>query len=279
MGSDSDSKSSSSSDSDKKEKKTKTPKTKKPKLVYCTSQSFQKRYNSLYNNKTHSNITLKIEASGETFHAHKLILSACSEFFENLTEDNYTFPKEEEEAAVKSLLKYYYEGSLEYSQESAVVSFMLLATKYKTKNLSEFKIPAKVLLNGIIGYIEKDLNNRVGEFDKLAESVDFKKMEKEDLTKMYAKKKWLQKSSTFLNQIILKDMSDDESGSEKDSEEEEEEEEEEEGSSSSSAVWDPKNSHASYYTYDKKKKNSNIFIYRKLLVWNFSWKKKYKICY
>jgi len=64
-------------------------------------------------------------------------------------------------------------------------------------------------------------------------------MEKEDLTKMYAKKKWLQKSSTFLNQIILKDMSDDESGSEKDSEEEEEEEEEEEGSSST-AVWDPK---------------------------------------
>jgi len=50
-------------------------------------------------------------------------------------------------------------------------------------------------------------------------------------------------------------MSDDESGSEKDSEEEEEEEEEEEGSSST-AVWDPKNSHASYYTYDKKKKTA-----------------------
>jgi hypothetical protein len=28
-------------------------------------------------------------------------------------------------------------------------------------------------------------------------------MEKEDLTKLYAKRKWLQKSSSFLNQIIL----------------------------------------------------------------------------
>jgi len=54
-------------------------------------------------------------------------------------------------------------------------------------------------------------------------------MEKEDLTKLYAKKKWLQKSSSFLNIIIMKDMDDDSgsgSGSEKDSEEETEEEEE-----------------------------------------------------
>jgi len=46
-----------------------------------------------------------------------------------------------------------------------------------------------VLLNGVISYIEKDLTNRVGEFDTLCESVDFKKMEKEDLTKLYAQKK------------------------------------------------------------------------------------------
>jgi len=66
---------------------------------------------------------------------------------------------------------------------------MLLANKYKTKNLSEFKVPAKVLLNGVISYVEKDLTNRVSEFEGLCESVDFKKMEKEDLTKIYAKKK------------------------------------------------------------------------------------------
>jgi hypothetical protein len=46
------------------------------------------------------------------------------------------------------------------------------------------------LLNGIISYVEKDLNNRVTEFDSLCENVNFKKMEKEDLTKLYAKKKW-----------------------------------------------------------------------------------------
>jgi len=51
-------------------------------------------------------------------------------------------------------------------------------------------------------------------------------------------------------------MSDGSDGSEKDSEEEEEEEEEgeEETGSSSVATWDPKNSHASYYTFDKKKR-------------------------
>jgi len=54
-----------------------------------------------------------------------------------------------------------------------------------------------------------------------------KKMDKEDLTKLYAKKNWLQKSSSFLNQIILKDMDDSEEGSDKDSEDKEEEDEDE----------------------------------------------------
>jgi hypothetical protein len=90
---------------------------------------------------------------------------------------------------------------------------MILANKLKVKNMGEFKVPPKVYLNGILTYVEKDLNNRIGEFDKLVESVNFKKLEKEDLTKMYAKKKWLQKSSSFLNIIIMKDMDDDESGS------------------------------------------------------------------
>jgi len=56
-------------------------------------------------------------------------------------------------------------------------------------------------------------------------------MEKEDLTKLYSKKKWLQKSSSFLNQIIMKDMDDDDedlsdksSKSENETEESDEEE-------------------------------------------------------
>jgi len=87
-------------------------------------------------------------------------------------------------------------------------------------------------------------------------SINFKKMEKEDLTKLYAKKKWLQKSSSFLNIIIMKDMDDSDgsgsgSGSDKSSDEEEEEEEEEGGSST--PVFDPKASHSSW-AFDKKTK-------------------------
>jgi len=44
-------------------------------------------------------------------------------------------------------------------------------------------------LNGIISYVEKDLNNRLSEFDSLCSSVDFKKLKKEDLQKIYSKKK------------------------------------------------------------------------------------------
>jgi hypothetical protein len=86
-------------------------------------------------------------------------------------------------------------------------------------------------------------------------------MEKEDLTKLYAKRKWLQKSSSFLNQIILKDMSDDEgsdkSGSDEDSEksESEEEESEEEESSGGIPKFDPKISSSSC-TYSKDKRTA-----------------------
>jgi len=129
------------------------------------------------------------------------------------------------------LVKFFYTGALEYSNESQLVTFMILANKLKVKAISEFKVPPKVYLNGIIAYVEKDLNNRVADFDNLVESVNFKKLEKEDLTKLYAKKKWLQKSSAFLNIIIMKDIaSDDEEGSdsEKESEDSEDSEKDEE---------------------------------------------------
>jgi len=70
---------------------------------------------------------------------------------------------------------------------------MILANKLKVKNLGEFKVPPKVYLNGIIAYVEKDLNNRIGEFDKLAESVNFKKMEKRRLNKIICKEKMVTK--------------------------------------------------------------------------------------
>jgi hypothetical protein len=255
--------SSSGSDSDKKEdKKEKKTKQKKAKQVIASSQSFSKRYSATFNNKHLSDFTVTI---GDTSYAtHKIILCSNSEHFEKLAgESSFSFPKEDDAEAAKSLIKFYYEGIFEYTDDSAVVIFTLLANKYKTKNFGEFKLPAKVLLNGIITYVEKDLTNRQSEFDTLCESVNFKKMEKEDLQKLYSKKKWLQKSSSFLNQIILKDMDDGEdgSGSEKDSEEgsdkesEESEEEEESGGgipkfmpklSSSSCSYSNKNRTATY---------------------------------
>jgi len=55
----------------------------------------------------------------------------------------------------------------------------------------------KTLLNGIISYVEKDLTNRVSEFDSLCENVDFKKFEKEDLQKLYSKKNGYKKVIPF----------------------------------------------------------------------------------
>jgi len=171
--------------------------------------------------------------------------------------DSFSFEKDADDTTAKLVIQFLYTGSLEYSNESVLVPFMILANKLKVRNLGEFKVPPKVYLNGVIAYIEKDLNNRVSEFDQLAESVNFKKMEKYDLTKLYAKKKWLQKSSTFLNQIILKDM-DDSDGSKSEDEEKEDEEEEEE---------DDEEGGGSTSSFDAKKSNTNL-----------KFEKKNKIC-
>jgi len=178
-------------------------------------------------------MTIKFESSGLVYNTHKFILQAQADCFENLNDNQYVFTKDQDEEAAKSLVKFFYTGTLEYSNESQLVTFMILSNHLKVKSISEFKVPPKVYLNGIIAYVEKDLTNRVGEFDNLVASVNFKKLEKEDLTKLYAKKKWLQKSSTFLNIIIMKDMDSDGSGSgsdksDKSSETEEEEDDEDE---------------------------------------------------
>jgi len=206
-------------------------------------------------------MSIKFEGTGDIYPAHKIVLAAHSEVFEglveNLTDNTYVFAKENDEATAKLLVKFFYTGSLEYTNEEILVSFMILANKFKVKNLGEFKVPPKVYLNGILAYVEKDLNNRLGEFDKLAESINFKKLEKEDLTKLYAKKKWLQKSSSFLNIIIMKDMDDDSDASDKssgsESKSETEEDEEDEDGGSSTPTFDPKASHSSW-TFNKKTK-------------------------
>jgi len=204
--------------------------------------------------KKYSDMSVKFEKSGDVYPAHTFILASQSEAFEKLNDNQYVFASDQDEESAKSLIKFFYTGTLEYTNETQLVTFMILANKLKVKNIGEFKVPPKVYLNGILAYVEKDLSNRISEFDSLVESVNFKKLEKEDLTKMYAKKKWLQKSSSFLNIIIMKDMDDDdEDGSDKSSEEEEEEEEEYGESGGGLPMIDLKASNTGW-SYDKKTK-------------------------
>jgi hypothetical protein len=61
-------------------------------------------------------------------------LVSTSEFFEKLilgesSATSYTFPKEENEQSVKDLLKFLYTGSLDYTDDSNLVQFTLLANK------------------------------------------------------------------------------------------------------------------------------------------------------
>jgi len=76
---------------------------------------------------------LIVKIGEETIHAHKIVLIGNSEFFEKSTESSFTFPTEDDSTTAKSLIKFYYDGVFEYTEESAVVLFTLLANKYKTK--------------------------------------------------------------------------------------------------------------------------------------------------
>jgi hypothetical protein len=124
--------SSSSSEEEKKEKKNKT-KTKKPKQVISNPQSFSKRYAHLFNNQNLSDFTITV--GSEKIFSHKFILSSNSDFFENLlNESSFTFPSEEDSSTVKSLIKFYYDGVFEYTEDSAVFLFTLLANKVRYFN-------------------------------------------------------------------------------------------------------------------------------------------------
>jgi len=203
-----DKKSGSSSDSEKdekKEKKEKTPKVKKPKVVLASQQSFSKRYSHLLNNKAFSDVTVKYP-SGDTHHGHKTILCSGCETFEKAFEssNHYQFDSEVDDTVAKNIIQFLYNGTLEYSDPSALVQFMLLANKLKVKNMGEFKVPAKVYLNGVITYIEKDLSSRVSEFDSLCESVDFKKNGKRRFNKIIFKKKMVTKKFNILKSYYFK---------------------------------------------------------------------------
>jgi hypothetical protein len=101
--------SSSSSEEEKKDKKEKKTKQKKPKQVIASSQSFSKRYGSAFNNKHLSDF--KVTIGDITYDCHKIVLFSNSDFFAKMeNESSFTFPKEDDQEAAKSLLKFFYEG-------------------------------------------------------------------------------------------------------------------------------------------------------------------------
>jgi hypothetical protein len=192
---------------EEEKKETKKETKKKSKMINYSSNAYSNIYPKYFNNKNFSDF--KITIDNDTILSHKFILASNSTFFENYDGNEFTFPKEDDQEAAKSLIKYYYEGKYEYTDDSKVLIFSILANKVyllillylfsiKLKILMvlsiflilEFKLPAKLMLNGVITYVEKDLNNRFSEFDSLCDSINFKKVDKELLLKLYSKKKW-----------------------------------------------------------------------------------------
>jgi hypothetical protein len=193
--------------SDKKDKKSKN---KKPKLAYFLPAISSKKFKDYFNCKDFSDCSI-VFPGGEEYPTHKAILSNCETFEKEFENSNkYTFEKTIDDSTAKTVVKFLYTGLLEYDSEAILVDFMLLANQLKIKNLSgkilykgkEFKVQPKVYLRGIMDYVEKD-EKRLSEFPSLLESVNFKKLEKEDLDSLYKKRKWLQKQSKFLHQMIL----------------------------------------------------------------------------
>jgi len=201
-------------DEDKKDKK-KIFKS-KSKYVFWSSNAYSLIYPNYFNNKKFSDIVIKFQESGNLVYCHKIILENSSEYFAKLFNSGMSEEKNNEIIIDKSdneeifidYLKFLYTGSYEFSDESKFILFSITANKYLTET-KDLKIPAKSYLNGIIAYVEKDLENRKALLENLLENVNFKSIERDDLLKVYKKKKFLQTSTTFLNILLTKDADSD----------------------------------------------------------------------
>jgi len=72
-------------------------------------------------------------------------------------------------------LKFLYTGSYEYESDESFILFSILANKYQSEGVKDFKVPAKKYLDGVLSYVEKDLDKRKNLLDNLLENVNFKK--------------------------------------------------------------------------------------------------------
>jgi hypothetical protein len=197
-------------------------------------KALTKRLEDLFKQSSTSDCSILL-GNGVELKLHKNVLSAGSEFLSEKLKNENEIKFEEEEKISKQYFEFLYTGNIEFTDEEKIIDFLLLAVKYKTKNLSELKIASKKLLKKLIDFAEKEVEN-LEVFEKLLLSVDFKKMDEDDLEKLMkkSKDKWLKKNSVWKKQMKTVGQ-DDKSGSDEskdsnsdsDSEKESESEEEE----------------------------------------------------
>jgi hypothetical protein len=201
---------------------------KKNGMTYFSEKVYSKKYENLYKNKKFSDITIKFENSNETIPAHKFALSSGSKFFEEIIDskdfnNEILIKKENDQEEVEIMLKFFYTGSIEFQSEKQVIRFLLMGIKFDVTDMDDFKVASKKLLFEMMEYVEEDEENRIKDFEKLIDNIDFKKFGHSALKKLVKGHKWLKKSSKFLNMIVLKQDESEPSNSETSSGEDTEE--------------------------------------------------------
>jgi hypothetical protein len=125
-------------------------KSKKPTIAYLPSEPFSKNFANLFENKSFSDVTFKF-GNGNTLLAHKLIITNLSEYFQGLYDNGsvvdgvIVLDKDEDEKIFKALIKYFYTGCVDYTDEADLVSFIKVANKVNLKHNSSTKL--KILKN------------------------------------------------------------------------------------------------------------------------------------
>jgi hypothetical protein len=177
-------------------------------------ETFSKIYEDLYNNKKFSDFTIKFENKQEEINLHKMVLSSTSTFFEELfqTEKEIKEMIIQKDEKHKALFKFMYTGCFDYTLDTDILTFLLLAhkviqilliKKYKLKNIGEYKIKSKMLLTKLIEYVNVDVENRKNDFELIVENIDLKMYEKKELKKLVTTHGWMKKSFALLNSLFV----------------------------------------------------------------------------
>jgi hypothetical protein len=105
----------------------KNKKFKKTQFSLLSSESFSKNFENLYDDEKTSDCLIKFENGNKIF-THTLILSINSEHFSTLFEEGLkeiVVNKEDDEKIVRTVIKFLYTGSFDYTNEDDIVPFLI----------------------------------------------------------------------------------------------------------------------------------------------------------